>query len=283
MSVNSTVASSPWVPWQPGAPRCRPRRRGRLARSRCRNGRLPGRSRRSSRRPRLLPPWRTGRRRSPCSTPGHVDSGGGASGPMDGDLAGPRNRSRTAPAGWAASPRSSWWRAGPPRRGAGSRRSARGPPGPSGTWISALIGQERRVPTLQGGESPMPDSGSPVVPHDGGRNVAEPSASNAGQRPVSRRQALAYGSSLAAALPPHPPRPLRPRPRRRPRLCSTCRLAWRSQAHRGRRRAARPTDRRVDVHGTVALSRNAPGKPSNVEALLHGKDAKKGSHHSTVP
>jgi hypothetical protein len=43
--------------------------------------------------------------------------------------------------------------------------------------------------------------------------VAEPSASNAGQRPVSRRQALAYGSSLAAAL---PPRPLRPRHRRRP-------------------------------------------------------------------
>jgi hypothetical protein len=46
--------------------------------------------------------------------------------------------------------------------------------------------------------------------------VAEPSASNAGQRPVSRRQALAYDSSLAAALPPHPPRPLRPRHRRRP-------------------------------------------------------------------
>jgi hypothetical protein len=43
--------------------------------------------------------------------------------------------------------------------------------------------------------------------------VAEPSASNAGQRPVSRQQALAYGSSLAAALPPHP---LRPRHRRRP-------------------------------------------------------------------
>jgi hypothetical protein len=70
---------------------------------------------------------------------------------------------------------------------------------PSGTWISALIGQERRVPTLQGGESPMPDSGSPVVPHDGGGDVAEPSASNAGQRPVSRRQALSYDSSLAAA------------------------------------------------------------------------------------
>ncbi len=46
--------------------------------------------------------------------------------------------------------------------------------------------------------------------------MAEPPASNAGQRPVSRRQALAYGSSLAAALPPHPPRPLRPRHRRRP-------------------------------------------------------------------
>ena len=46
--------------------------------------------------------------------------------------------------------------------------------------------------------------------------MAEPPASNAGQRPVSRRQALAYGSSLAVALPPHPPRPLRPRHRRRP-------------------------------------------------------------------
>jgi hypothetical protein len=129
-------------------------------------------------------------------------TGGGASGPMDGDLAGPRNRSRTAPAGWAALLRSPWGvldlhaeeldRAGRPA----------GSPGPSGTWISALIGQERRVLTLQGGESPLPDSGSPVVPHDGGRNVAEPSASNAGQRPVSRRQALAYDSSLAAATPP---------------------------------------------------------------------------------
>ena len=39
-----------------------------------------------------------------------------------------------------------------------------GSPGPSGTSISALIGQERRVPTPQGGESPMPDSGFPVVP-----------------------------------------------------------------------------------------------------------------------
>ena len=66
---------------------------------------------------------------------------------------------------------------------------------------SRLIGQERRVPTLQGGESPMPDSGSPVAPHDGGRNVAEPSARNAGQLPVSRRQALAYDSSLAASWP----------------------------------------------------------------------------------
>jgi len=56
--------------------------------------------------------------------------------------------------------------------------------------------------------------------------VAEPSASNAGQRPVSRRQALAYGSSLAAALPPHPPRPLRPGTGG-DRLRSTCRLAWR--------------------------------------------------------
>jgi hypothetical protein len=74
--------------------------------------------------------------------------------------------------------------------------------GLSGISISALIGQERRVLTLQGGESPMPGLGSPVVPDDGGRNVAEPSASNVGQRPVSRRQALAYGSSLAAALPP---------------------------------------------------------------------------------
>jgi hypothetical protein len=78
------------------------------------------------------------------------------------------------------------------------------------------------VPTLQGGESPMPDSGFPVVLHDGGRSVADPSASNAGQRPMSRRQALAYGSSLAAALPAHTPQPLRPRHRRRPRLCSTC-------------------------------------------------------------
>ena len=32
----------------------------------------------------------------------------------------------------------------------------------------------------------MPDSGFPVVLHDGGHSVAEPSARNAGQRPVSR-------------------------------------------------------------------------------------------------
>jgi hypothetical protein len=97
----------------------------------------------------------------------------------------------------------------PPARAAGQG-------GPSGISISALIGQERRVPTLQGGESPMPDSGSPVAPHDGGRSVAEPSASNAGQRPVSRRQALAYGSSLAAALPPPSGAPDR----------SACRCSW---------------------------------------------------------
>jgi hypothetical protein len=89
------------------------------------------------------------------------------------------------------------------------------------------------VPTLQGGESPMPDSGSPVASHDGGRNVPEPSASNAGQRPVSRREALAYDSSLAAAL-------------------------------------AAPTDRRVEVHcgrrrlrrdqDVVADGRQQPGQ-----------------------
>ena len=132
---------------------------------------------------------------------------------MDGDLAGaPEPKQDSAGrlgsvtsvslvASWTSTPRS-WIAQGGPQAS-----------GPSGTSISALIGRERRVPTLQGGESPMPDSGSPIVPHDGGRNVAEPSASNAGQRPVSRRQALAYGSSLAVALPPHP---LRPRHRRRP-------------------------------------------------------------------
>jgi hypothetical protein len=72
------------------------------------------------------------------------------------------------------------------------------------------------VLTLQGGESPMPGSGFPVVPHDGGRNVAEPSARNAGQHPVSRRQALAYASSLAAALPPPSGAPDR----------SACRCSW---------------------------------------------------------
>ena len=95
-------------------------------------------------------------------------------------------------------------RTGLPGQGRKLDRAQVGPQasGLSGISISALIGQERRVLMLQGGESPMPGLGSPVVPHDGGRNVAEPSASNAGQRPVSRRQALAYGSSLAAALPP---------------------------------------------------------------------------------
>jgi hypothetical protein len=134
-----------------------------------------------------------------------------------------RPRSRGRAAGWVGSPAARPW---PRNRACRSATSARwssasthstrlsspappAPParaagqgGPSGISISALIGQERRVPTLQGGESPMPDSGSPVVSHNGGRSVAEPSASNADQRPVSRRQALAYDSSLAAALPP---------------------------------------------------------------------------------
>jgi hypothetical protein len=35
--------------------------------------------------------------------------------------------------------------------------------------------------------------------------------------------------------------------------------------------------------GTVALSREVPGKPSKVEALLTWKGAKKGTNHSTVP
>lgn len=76
--------------------------------------------------------------------------------------------------------------------------------------------------TLQGGESPMPGLGSPVVPHDGGRNVAEPSASNVGRRPVSRRQALAYGSSLAAAMPPPSGAP--------DRLACRCSLRWSTTA-----------------------------------------------------
>ena len=107
-------------------------------------------------------------------------------------------RSGTAPAGRAASPRSpcgvldlhaprSWIA----RRWLAGLRPVR-------DLDLALTGQVRRVPTLQGGESPMPGSGCPVVPRDGGRNVAGPSASNAGQRPVSCRQALAYGSSLAS-------------------------------------------------------------------------------------
>jgi hypothetical protein len=70
--------------------------------------------------------------------------------------------------------------------------------------MSALVGQERRVLTLQGGESPMPGSGFPVVPHDGGRNVAEPSARNAGERPCPagrhwRRQQPGRGVAAAAA------------------------------------------------------------------------------------
>ena len=83
---------------------------------------------------------------------------------MDGDLTGPpepkqdsagRSGSITSVslvASWTATPRSWIAQVGPQASG------------PSGTWISALIGQERRVPTLQGGESPMPDSGFPVVP-----------------------------------------------------------------------------------------------------------------------
>ena len=85
---------------------------------------------------------------------------------MDGDLAGPRNRSRIAPAGWAALPGLlggvlDLYAEELDRVQVGPQAS-----GPSGTWISALIGQERLVLTLQGGESPMPASGSPVVPHD---------------------------------------------------------------------------------------------------------------------
>jgi hypothetical protein len=47
---------------------------------------------------------------------------------------------------------------------------------PSPWYFSMLIGQERRVLTVQGGESPMPGSGSPVGPHEGGGNVARLSA-----------------------------------------------------------------------------------------------------------
>jgi hypothetical protein len=125
-------------------------------------------------------------------------SGRGVSGPMDGDLAGPRTEAgQRRPVGQRHLdlPVACWTST---LRGAGSRAGGWQASGPSGTSISAPIGQERRVPTLQGGESPMPGSGCPVVPRDGGRNVAGPSASNAGQRPVSRRQALAYGSSLAS-------------------------------------------------------------------------------------
>jgi hypothetical protein len=85
---------------------------------------------------------------------------------MDGDLAGPpepkqdsagRSGSVTSVslvACWTSTPRSWIAQVGPQASG------------PSGTWISAPLGQERRVLTLQGGESPLPDSGSPVVPHD---------------------------------------------------------------------------------------------------------------------
>jgi hypothetical protein len=84
---------------------------------------------------------------------------------MDGDLTGPpepkqasagRSGSVTSVslvACWTSTPRS--WIA---------RRSARRPSRPVRDLDLGAIGQERRVPTLQGGESPMPDSGSPVVP-----------------------------------------------------------------------------------------------------------------------
>jgi uncharacterized protein GlcG (DUF336 family) len=76
------------------------------------------------------------------------------------------------------------------------------------------------------------------------------------------------------ALPPHPPRPLRPRHRRRPRLCSTCRLAWRRpSAHHG------PAERRarkvgvwmfivvVDDCGVIKMSSRLDGN-SQVSVIL---------------
>ena len=85
---------------------------------------------------------------------------------MDGDLAGPPEAKQDSAARlgsvtsvflvacWTSTSRSWIAQVGPQASGA------------SGIWMSALIGQERRVLTLQGGESPLPDSGSPVVPHD---------------------------------------------------------------------------------------------------------------------
>ena len=91
------------------------------------------------------------------------------------------------------------------------------------------------------------------------------------------------------------------------RLRSTCRLAWRSQAHRGRRRAARPTDRRVDVHcggrrlrrdqDVVADGRQQPGQrhrgsaqgcarqrvPDPTATLAQGPAIRPGSPRSSEP
>jgi hypothetical protein len=169
-----------------------------------------------------------------------------------------RPRSRGRAAGWVGSPAARPWprnractSATSARCSSASARNARlssaaapahparaaGQGGPSGISIWALIGQERRVLTLQGGESPMPDSGCPVAPDDGGRNVAEPSA------------------RASASVP-----------------CPAGRH-WRTAAawpRRCRRRAACPTDRRVDGHcggrrlrrdqDVVADGRQQPGQ-----------------------
>jgi hypothetical protein len=184
----------------------------------------------------------------------------------------PRNRSRTAPAGRAASPRSPWWRPGPPRRGAGSRRAAHRPqarPGLGSRRSSARSGVCRRSKvgnhlcpirvlrlslTIEVATWPNHPPVTPAnVPCPAGRHWRTAAAWPRRCRRIRRIRRGRSGPGTGGD-----------------RLRSPCRLAWRSQAHRGRRRVARPTDRRVDVHcggrrlrrdqDVVADGRQQPGQ-----------------------
>jgi hypothetical protein len=109
----------------------------------------------------------------------------------------------------------------------------------------------------KGLESATPGGHTVGVDHHGCRQVPHPPWQAPPEDPTAQARAAPVG------------------PPRGPFACGTPRGQVPGRCRKAHLRVE-PTAGQAFRAGTVALSRNAPGKPSNVEALLHGRTPRKG-------